>query len=179
MWSAFDGEVFQIGRTKGLPFLQDTLDALFNIMMENSDSDTFDTLVFDSLVFIIGLISDRKFQHFNPVLETYIRKHFSATLAYTKLTKVLKNYVENAERLTEQLLKAMKALEYIFKFIVRSRVLFNQLYENKGEADFMESLRNLFTSFNEMMNLNSENTGMVKFPSHVHYVSICIMLPYG
>ncbi|KAM6951370.1 dedicator of cytokinesis protein 1 [Aplochiton taeniatus] len=143
-------------------FLQDTLDALFNIMMENSDSDTFDTLVFDALVFIIGLIADRKFQHFNPVLETYIRKHFSATLAYTKLTKVLKNYVENAEKLTEQLLKAMKALEYIFKFIVRSRVLFNQLYENKGEADFMESLRDLFTSFNDMMNSNSENTGMVK-----------------
>uniref|UniRef100_A0A669C7X8 Dedicator of cytokinesis 1 n=1 Tax=Oreochromis niloticus TaxID=8128 RepID=A0A669C7X8_ORENI len=107
-------------------FLQDTLDALFNIMMENSDSDTFDTLVFDALVFIIGLIADRKFQHFNPVLETYIRKHFSATLAYTKLTKVLKNYVDNADKLTEQLLKAMKALEYIFKFIVRSRVLFNQ-----------------------------------------------------
>uniref|UniRef100_A0A671YRE7 Dedicator of cytokinesis 1 n=1 Tax=Sparus aurata TaxID=8175 RepID=A0A671YRE7_SPAAU len=38
----------------------------------------------------------------------------------------------------------------------------NPLYENKGEADFMESLRNLFTSFNEMMNSNSENTGMVK-----------------
>uniref|UniRef100_A0A3Q1IDB5 Dedicator of cytokinesis 1 n=1 Tax=Anabas testudineus TaxID=64144 RepID=A0A3Q1IDB5_ANATE len=143
-------------------FLQDTLDALFNIMMENSDSDTFDTLVFDALVFIIGLIADRKFQHFNPVLETYIRKHFSATLAYTKLTKVLKNYVDNAEKLTDQLLKALKALEYIFKFIVRSRVLFNQLYENKGEADFMESLRNLFTSFNDMMNSNSENTGMVK-----------------
>ncbi|KAK7918810.1 hypothetical protein WMY93_010094 [Mugilogobius chulae] len=143
-------------------FLQDTLDALFNIMMENSDSDTFDTLVFDALVFIIGLIADRKFQHFNPVLETYIRKHFSATLAYTKLTKVLKNYVDNADKLTEQLLKAMKALEYIFKFIVRSRVLFNQLYENKGEADFMESLRHLFTSFNNMMNSSSENTGMVK-----------------
>uniref|UniRef100_A0A3B5LHD3 Dedicator of cytokinesis 1 n=1 Tax=Xiphophorus couchianus TaxID=32473 RepID=A0A3B5LHD3_9TELE len=143
-------------------FLQDTLDALFNIMMENSDSDTFDTLVFDALVFIIGLIADRKFQHFNPVLETYIRKHFSATLAYTKLTKVLKNYVENAEKLTEQLLMAMKALEYIFKFIVRSRVLFNQLYENKDEAEFMNSLRSLFTSFNDMMNSNSENTGMVK-----------------
>uniref|UniRef100_A0A668AKJ0 Dedicator of cytokinesis 1 n=1 Tax=Myripristis murdjan TaxID=586833 RepID=A0A668AKJ0_9TELE len=157
-------------------FLQDTLDALFNIMMENSDSDTFDTLVFDALVFIIGLIADRKFQHFNPVLETYIRKHFSATLAYTKLTKVLKNYVENAERLTEQLLKAMKALEYIFKFIVRSRVLFNQLYENKGEADFMESLRNLFTSFNDMMNSNSENTGMVKVgchTAHVHILCVC------
>uniref|UniRef100_A0A8C9NIL3 Dedicator of cytokinesis 1 n=1 Tax=Serinus canaria TaxID=9135 RepID=A0A8C9NIL3_SERCA len=30
-------------------FLQDTLDALFNIMMENSESETFDTLVFDAL----------------------------------------------------------------------------------------------------------------------------------
>uniref|UniRef100_A0A8C3KYL0 Dedicator of cytokinesis 1 n=1 Tax=Chrysolophus pictus TaxID=9089 RepID=A0A8C3KYL0_CHRPC len=100
-------------------FLQDTLDALFNIMMENSESETFDTLVFDALVFIIGLIADRKFQHFNPVLETYIKKHFSATLAYTKLTKVLKTYVDNAEKcgITDQLFKAMKALEYIFKFI--------------------------------------------------------------
>uniref|UniRef100_A0A8C0ZHF4 Dedicator of cytokinesis 1 n=1 Tax=Cyanistes caeruleus TaxID=156563 RepID=A0A8C0ZHF4_CYACU len=109
-------------------FLQDTLDALFNIMMENSESETFDTLVFDALVFIIGLIADRKFQHFNPVLETYIKKHFSATLAYTKLTKVLKTYVDSAEKcgITDQLFKAMKALEYIFKFIVRSRILFNQ-----------------------------------------------------
>uniref|UniRef100_A0A8C0L5J9 Dedicator of cytokinesis 1 n=1 Tax=Canis lupus dingo TaxID=286419 RepID=A0A8C0L5J9_CANLU len=99
-------------------FLQDTLDALFNIMMENSEItlEVFSTLP----VFIIGLIADRKFQHFNPVLETYIKKHFSATLAYTKLTKVLRNYVDNAEKpgINEQLYKAMKALEYIFKFII-------------------------------------------------------------
>lgn len=44
----------------------------------------------------------------------------------SKLMKVLKNYVDNAEKLTDQLLKALKAMEYIFKFIVRSRVLFNQ-----------------------------------------------------
>uniref|UniRef100_A0A8C1MJK4 Dedicator of cytokinesis 1 n=1 Tax=Cyprinus carpio TaxID=7962 RepID=A0A8C1MJK4_CYPCA len=100
-------------------FLQDTLDALFNIMMENSDSETFDTLVFDALYFYSIVIK-------KILYITYIRKHFSATLAYTKLTKVLKNYVDNAEKLTEQLLKALKALEYIFKFIVRSRVLFNQ-----------------------------------------------------
>uniref|UniRef100_A0A8B9GGM3 Dedicator of cytokinesis 1 n=1 Tax=Amazona collaria TaxID=241587 RepID=A0A8B9GGM3_9PSIT len=148
-------------------FLQDTLDALFNIMMENSESETFDTLVFDALVFIIGLIADRKFQHFNPVLETYIKKHFSATLAYTKLTKVLKTYVDNAEKcgITDQLFKAMKALEYIFKFIVRSRILFNQLYENKGEADFRESLLQLFKSINEMMSSISDQTVIVKVRS--------------
>ncbi|XP_038599409.1 dedicator of cytokinesis protein 1 isoform X1 [Tachyglossus aculeatus] len=145
-------------------FLQDTLDALFNIMMENSESETFDTLVFDSLVFIIGLIADRKFQHFNPVLETYIKKHFSATLAYMKLTKVLRNYVDNAEKpgINDQLYKAMKAVEYIFKFIVRSRVLFNQLYEDKGEADFVESLLQLFRSINNMMGSVSDQTVRIK-----------------
>ncbi|KAM4032257.1 LOW QUALITY PROTEIN: dedicator of cytokinesis protein 1 [Anomaloglossus baeobatrachus] len=145
-------------------FLQDTLDALFNIIMENSESETFDILVFDALVFIIGLIADRKFQHFNPVLETYIKKHFSATLAYTKLTKVLKNYVENADKpgITEQVFKVMKALEYIFKFIVRSRILFIQLYENKGEAEFMESLLQLFKSINEMTSSQTDQTVIVK-----------------
>uniref|UniRef100_A0A8C6MSU3 C2 DOCK-type domain-containing protein n=1 Tax=Mus spicilegus TaxID=10103 RepID=A0A8C6MSU3_MUSSI len=63
-------------------FLQDTLDALFNIMMEHSQSNEYDILVFDALIYIIGLIADRKFQHFNTVLEAYIQQHFSATLAY-------------------------------------------------------------------------------------------------
>lgn len=33
-----------------LKFLQDTLDALFNIMMEMSENETYDFLVFDALV---------------------------------------------------------------------------------------------------------------------------------
>nr|XP_009669679.1 PREDICTED: dedicator of cytokinesis protein 1-like [Struthio camelus australis] len=33
-----------------IKFLQDTLDALFSIMMENADTDVYDTLVFDALV---------------------------------------------------------------------------------------------------------------------------------
>lgn len=42
--------IFEFSPFLSVQFLQDTLDALFNIMMENSDSDTFDTLVFDALV---------------------------------------------------------------------------------------------------------------------------------
>lgn len=37
-----------------------------------------------------------------------------------------------------------------------------RLYENKGESDFMESVRNLFTSFSIMMNSDAESTSMVK-----------------
>uniref|UniRef100_A0A672S3U1 Dedicator of cytokinesis 2 n=1 Tax=Sinocyclocheilus grahami TaxID=75366 RepID=A0A672S3U1_SINGR len=101
-------------------FLQDTLDALFNIMMEHSQTDDYDILVFDALIYIIGLIADRKFQHFNTVLEAYIKQHFSATLAYKKLMSVLKTYLDVSSRgeACEPILRTLKALEYIFKFIV-------------------------------------------------------------
>uniref|UniRef100_A0A8C8GCP8 Dedicator of cytokinesis 2 n=1 Tax=Oncorhynchus tshawytscha TaxID=74940 RepID=A0A8C8GCP8_ONCTS len=100
-------------------FLQDTLDALFTIMMEHSQTDDYDILVFDALIYIIGLIADRKFQHFNTVLEAYIKQHFSATLAYKKLMSVLKRYLDVSSRgeQCENYLRTLKALEYIFKFI--------------------------------------------------------------
>lgn len=98
--------------------------------MKNPDSELYDNLVVDALVFIIGLISDRKYQHFRPVLDVYIMENFCATLAYTKLMVVLKYYVDNAndsdEDFQHKLLKTMKSIEYLFKFIVRSRQLFSE-----------------------------------------------------
>uniref|UniRef100_A0A8C4V3W1 Dedicator of cytokinesis 2 n=1 Tax=Falco tinnunculus TaxID=100819 RepID=A0A8C4V3W1_FALTI len=136
-----------------IKFLQDTLDALFSIMMEHSDTDVYDTLVFDALVFIVGLVADRKFQHFNAVLEAYICQHFSATLAYKKLISVLTQYVDHASQgePCEPLMRTFKALEYIFKFIVRSRHLFAQLYEGKETAEFQQSLQRFFLSLNQLM----------------------------
>ncbi|XP_056625482.1 LOW QUALITY PROTEIN: dedicator of cytokinesis protein 2 [Triplophysa dalaica] len=134
-------------------FLQDTLDALFNIMMEHSQTDDYDILVFDALIYIIGLIADRKFQHFNTVLEAYIKQHFSATLAYKKLMSVLKRYLDVSSRgeVCEPILRTLKALEYIFKFVVRSRMLYSQLYERKEQAEFEDSLKSLFDSINNLM----------------------------
>ncbi|NXN93780.1 DOCK2 protein, partial [Rhinopomastus cyanomelas] len=136
-----------------IKFLQDTLDALFSIMMENADTDVYDTLVFDALVFIVGLVANTKFQHFNTVLEAYIRQHFSATLAYKKLIAVLTQYVELASRgePCEPLTRTFKALEYIFKFIVRSRHLYAQLYEGKETAEFQLSLQQFFLTLNQLM----------------------------
>ncbi|KAF5913208.1 hypothetical protein HPG69_016823, partial [Diceros bicornis minor] len=116
----------------GEEVVKDTLDALFNIMMEHSQSDEYDILVFDALIYIIGLIADRKFQHFNTVLEAYIQQHFSATLAYKKLMTVLKTYLDTSSRgeQCEPILRTLKALEYVFKFIVRSRTLFSQIFSN-------------------------------------------------
>ncbi|KAM5309668.1 dedicator of cytokinesis protein 5 isoform 3-T4 [Glossophaga mutica] len=146
-------------------FLQDTLDALFNIMMEMSDDETYDFLVFDALVFIISLIGDIKFQNFNPVLETYIYKHFSATLAYVKLSKVLNFYVANAEdsSKTELLFLALKALKYLFRFIIQSRVLYLRFYGQSEDGDeFNNSIRQLFLSFNILMDRPLEEAVKIK-----------------
>uniref|UniRef100_A0A3Q3W6H4 Uncharacterized protein n=1 Tax=Mola mola TaxID=94237 RepID=A0A3Q3W6H4_MOLML len=145
-------------------FLQDTLDALFNIMMEHSQTDDYDILVFDALIYIIGLIADRKFQHFNTVLEAYIKQHFSATLAYKKLMSVLKRYLDVSSRgeLCEPILRTLKALEYIFKFIVRSRMLYSQLYEGKEQEEFEESLRRLFESINSLMRTDYTTTLLLR-----------------
>lgn len=146
-------------------FLQDTLDALFDILMQNTDSDTYDNYVFEALIFIIGLISDRKYQHFRPVLDVYIDQNFSATLIYNKLIVVLKSYIERVNSNPENqevLLRAMKSLEYIFKFIVRSRVLFAALNGGKGKSQFEDSLKDLLQAITHMMLSTSDETLLVQ-----------------
>ncbi|XP_013912345.1 PREDICTED: dedicator of cytokinesis protein 5-like [Thamnophis sirtalis] len=134
-------------------------------MMEMSDNESYDFLVFDALVFIISLIGDIKFQHFNPVLETYIYKHFSATLAYVKLTKVLNFYVGNADdsTKTDLLFAALKALKYLFRFIVQSRVLYLGFYGKSEDGDeFNNAIRKLFLSFNVLMDRPLEEAVKIK-----------------
>ncbi|XP_078095350.1 dedicator of cytokinesis protein 5 isoform X2 [Mustelus asterias] len=157
--------LMEVDGSEIVKFLQDTLDTLFNIMMETSESDTYDFLVFDALVFIISLIADIKFQHFNPVLETYITNHFSATLAYVKLTKVLNYYVSNAESAdkTDLLFSALKGLKYIFRFIIQSRQLYLRIYgTQEGDNEFYESIRKLFLSFNSLMDRPLEESVKIK-----------------
>ncbi|XP_071445315.1 dedicator of cytokinesis protein 1 isoform X2 [Hetaerina americana] len=146
-------------------FLQDVLDALFNILMQNSDSDLYDKMVFECLLFIIGLVSDRKYQHFQPILDLYIQESFSATLAYQKLIVVLKFYIDNANSQNsgqEILLKTMKSLQYCMKFIVRSRQLFSVLYEGKHQEEFETSLKSLLQSITGMMCYNTDFTLLVQ-----------------
>lgn len=63
-------------------FLQDILDALFNILVENDNPEKYDQLVFMSIIHLIETVSDLKYQHFLTVLDVYINESFSATLAY-------------------------------------------------------------------------------------------------
>ncbi|KAH9503217.1 Dedicator of cytokinesis protein 1 [Bulinus truncatus] len=147
-------------------FLQDLLDSLFNILMQHTNNELCDNLVFDALVYIIGLISDRKYHQFRPVLDAYVTTNFSFSMAYNKLMVILKDYVDKANDKTPQsensLLPAIKSLEYIFKFIIRSRQLFSLLNEGRGKQQFEISLRQLITAINNMMVYKTDNTLLVQ-----------------
>ncbi|KAL0128383.1 hypothetical protein PUN28_003578 [Cardiocondyla obscurior] len=145
-------------------FLQDVLDALFNILMSNSDSDVYDDVVFECLLYIIGLVSDRKYQHFQPVLDLYISESFSATLAYKKLIAVLRKRIDNVSNGDSQerdlLLKTMKNLQYCMRFIVESRLLFTEL--NQDEEEFSQTLTDLLRSIVNLMSHETDGTLLVQ-----------------
>ena len=99
-------------------------------------------------------------KQFVPVLEVYINENFSATLAYNKLLVVFKDYVEAAtghresmpmssveqRRKCEKLGQAMNSLQFLLKFVVRSRFLFSNLNRGKGAEPFEAILREVLLS---------------------------------
>lgn len=84
----------------------------------------------------------------------YIKDNFSATLAYKKLLVVLKSYIEadvTSKSQGDDQLRVMKSLQYLFKFIVRSRQLFSALYDNEGQAQFESLLLGVLSSMSQLM----------------------------
>ncbi|KAL3864490.1 hypothetical protein ACJMK2_006169 [Sinanodonta woodiana] len=141
-------------------FLQDLLDSLFYILMQHTISDYYDNLVFDALVYIIGLVSDRKYHQFRPVINAYIMNNFSFATAYNKLMLILKDYVDSADDSQHEgsLHTAMKSLEYIFKFIIKSRELFAVLNADRGKQQFEITLRQLIQAIGGMMLYQTNQT---------------------
>uniref|UniRef100_A0A8D1G668 Dedicator of cytokinesis 5 n=1 Tax=Sus scrofa TaxID=9823 RepID=A0A8D1G668_PIG len=144
-------------------FLQDTLDALFNIMMEMSDNETYDFLVFDALVSIFHYYNNCDEAKFPSILHPTDVFLFLAPLR--KLSKVLNYYVANADdsSKTELLFAALKALKYLFRFIIQSRVLYLRFYGQSEDGDeFSNSIRQLFLAFNTLMDRPLEEAVKIK-----------------
>lgn len=139
-------------------FLQDILDALFDILRESSTEEglpeshvnAIDKAVFACLLRLIEIVfvSDM-YRHFQSVLDVYINESFSATLAYRKLINVLKQEIEinMREEHDESLYRTVKNLPYVIKFIIRSRILHENLDDNKDREEFQASLSNLLAAF--------------------------------
>ncbi|XP_068162607.1 dedicator of cytokinesis protein 4b isoform X4 [Antennarius striatus] len=151
----------EIDGSEIVKFLQDTLDTLFGILDESSQR--YGLKVFDSLVHIINLLQDSKFQHFKPVMDTYIESHFAGALSYRDLIKVLKWYVDrivDAEH-QDHIQQVLKASEYIFKYIIQSRRLFSLATGGQNEEEFRVCIHELFMSIRFFLSQESKGTSPV------------------
>uniref|UniRef100_A0A673BJH0 Dedicator of cytokinesis 4b n=1 Tax=Sphaeramia orbicularis TaxID=375764 RepID=A0A673BJH0_9TELE len=151
----------EIDGSEIVKFLQDTLDTLFGILDESSQR--YGLKVFDSLVHIINLLQDSKFQHFKPVMDTYIESHFAGALSYRDLIKVLKWYVDrivDAEH-QDHIQQVLKASEYIFKYIIQSRRLFSLATGGQNEEEFRVCIHELFMSIRFFLSQENKGTSPV------------------
>ncbi|XP_031549558.1 dedicator of cytokinesis protein 1-like [Actinia tenebrosa] len=159
--------VMKVSGEEIVKFLTDTFDALFAILTENAKK--YDKLVFDALVFTINLLADKKYHHFRPVLDAYIETRFGAIKVYGTLINVLKEYIECAGKKQgsdrnklDQVLKAMKGMEYIFKFIVHSRLLYERAVSGKGKNEFQDDMRSLFQALVQLMENTKNETLLIQ-----------------
>uniref|UniRef100_A0A673YFU1 Dedicator of cytokinesis 3 n=1 Tax=Salmo trutta TaxID=8032 RepID=A0A673YFU1_SALTR len=169
-WKAHPDRVMDIlGRLRHVSgeeivkFLQDILDTLFSILDDNTDK--YGPLVFQSLVFIINLLRDSKYYHFRPVMDTYIQKHFAGALAYKELIRCLKWYMDRSAEVVKQdhIQEAMRALEYLLKFIIQSRILYSRATCGMEEEQFRASIQELFQSIRFVLSLDSRSSETLIF----------------
>ncbi|RWS11389.1 dedicator of cytokinesis protein 3-like isoform X2, partial [Dinothrombium tinctorium] len=152
-------KVLRLNGEEIVKFLQDILDALFSMFSTHDGNTTHYTgLVFKALIHIFCLLEDPKYEHFKPVLDTYIEGHFAAALVYKGLLHCVKqcaDFIKEPE-VQDKIQQCFRSLKWIFKFIVQSRILFARATGDSNEELFRQDLFSLFSSFNRMLSINHE-----------------------
>ncbi|CAF3676261.1 unnamed protein product [Rotaria socialis] len=159
--------------------LQNIFDKLFEILtsQENElktreqeqfgfpiDLNKIHQTAFHALICILDLISMKQFESFRTVLDDYIKNKFSSTLTYSVLLHLinvtLTKYVENTKsdlNMTAYCVKMLKQLEYFFKLIVRSRVLYAKWKNNADQNQFDQLVKSVLRSFTRVLTFSDDH----------------------
>eukprot|EP01114_Cavostelium_apophysatum_P014920 TRINITY_DN3977_c0_g1_i2.p1 TRINITY_DN3977_c0_g1~~TRINITY_DN3977_c0_g1_i2.p1 ORF type:complete len:1173 (+),score=379.10 TRINITY_DN3977_c0_g1_i2:1536-5054(+) len=163
-WRTFTGDWAQVlnqftyvDKTDVIKFSQETFDALFGVLDAHANVAP---LVYNAIVFIIGtLVDDKKnFSSFRPILDSYILNKFAGTTAHKHLMSCLKQYIDEIQQSSSKISKlipTLKSMEYIFKFIIQSRVLFNKKQASREDIWFKKDLLDVLGGFNMLMKKKS------------------------
>ncbi|KAG8705728.1 hypothetical protein FRC08_001495 [Ceratobasidium sp. 394] len=122
-----DGRAFvPDGEVEIVKFLRDIFDALFAVLVSALNARAeLDDLVFSALVTVLGIVQDRRFTNFQPVLDVYIDSHFSCAAAAGHMVHSMNRLLASpsGEETASPLRAAFKVWHYVFRFIVRARQL--------------------------------------------------------
>ena len=150
-----------VGEGEIVKFLRDIFDSLFGILISQTNhSGEMDHLVFNALVTVLGIVQDRRFSNFQPVLDVYIEQHFNCATASSRMIKSMDRLLRNptGTDTASPLRAALKVWHYIFKFITRARELQKSTELGTGgataehlEVTFKKEVRTHLTEVNRMM----------------------------
>ena len=151
-----------VGEVEIVKFLRDIFDALFAILTSPINKGReMDNLVFNAIVTVLGIVQDRRFSNFQPVLDVYIEKHFNYSDASSHMIHSMNLLLQNPSlgETASALRAALKVWHYIFKFIARSRELQKEKLASMGggatvddlESDFQSELRDHLGEVTRMM----------------------------
>lgn len=171
-------------------FLEDILDALFALFTNATDSIETSpqaSLIFRVLVDFLKILNDPKFFLYRSALESYIENQFSASLVHSGLMACVKKYIELViisfqnettslsgvtKRELEFILRCLSVFDWILKFIVQSRILYNRASDVSGNilsetnnqntdvhsVDFKNEIILLFSSINRLLSVESKSS---------------------
>ncbi|CAF1021225.1 unnamed protein product, partial [Didymodactylos carnosus] len=145
--------------------LKDILDKLFIILTsQNTDANVnefhrIQLIAFHALICILDLLSMKQFESFRTVLDDYIKNKFSSTLAHIILLELIDSTLNNyllQRKDDNHCVKMLKQLEYLFKLVVRSRVLYTNWKTNAEAAIFDQLIKNVLRSFTKLLSITDD-----------------------
>ncbi|RCI03452.1 hypothetical protein CU098_001504, partial [Rhizopus stolonifer] len=184
-----------VGEVEVVKFLGDIFDALLDILAyqyddedeDNSVCNEINDQVLAAIIWLLGIVQDRRFSNFRPVLDVYIENRFSIkdyehlsmrnndrqqvqNYSYRLQETTYEHLVGSLSRLCENpsdpskaklLRSSMKVWDYLFRFIVRSR-LNQQQKEDDDERTtndpiFGQQLEKLLKTITSIMSPDQPN----------------------
>eukprot|EP01156_Anaeramoeba_ignava_P024011 Anaeramoba_ignava/c21883_g2_i1.p1 GENE.c21883_g2_i1~~c21883_g2_i1.p1 ORF type:complete len:1811 (+),score=630.08 c21883_g2_i1:51-5435(+) len=155
-------------------FIREILDTLFQLLEEKGKDEQSRKMIYESIDFVIGIVADKRFKTFMPVVNDYIQTRFSRAsnskdentskeneILTKSLCKVYVFYMDKLKSMLSDfqesnrktLLNTLRVIEYIFKFIIYSWLL--NIHENPIEANnqqkFISDIKGIILKLQDLM----------------------------
>jgi dedicator of cytokinesis protein 3 len=136
--------------------LSEVLDALFEILVDAAGSEEYENLVFNDLVFVLGIVHDRRFK-LAPLVDQYVDTRFKYPAATSCLVRSLKRLLSNPTDVdsSRKLRATFKVCGHIFKFIGVGRsqqeLRKQQTVGLKSRTAFLKEVQGIFQALHELM----------------------------
>lgn len=135
--------------------ISDVFDALFGIVVENAGKDDYEDSVFNTLVLVLGIVHDRRF-NLGPFVDSYAETRFDHPFATPCLIRSYLRLLANPAdpNKSRRVRATFKVGRQILKFIVCARRRQELKEADIGantQSTFKRDLRTIFHAFQDLM----------------------------